>query len=268
MRFQGKNIMVTGAAGGIGRATAIEFAREGAAVLVVDIDQMGAEATASAVRELGATAHARRLDVSDEAAVAALFDELEQFFHPLDVLANCAGIADDGKPIVESELATLRRVLATNVEGLYLCMRAAIRIMKAQGHGAIVNVASQMAHEAMPNVSAYAASKHAAWSLTKTAALEVARDDIQINAISPGLVATEMTERFFSDKPAELAALLATIPTGRLLRPQEVARNILFLASPDAAQFLGQSLRLDAGGADVKPSTLWTYPERTAAGAA
>lgn len=266
MRFQGKNVMVTGGASGIGRATAIEFAREGAAVLIADVDEQGAGTTAAAVRELGGTAHVRQLDISDEAAVTALFAELGRLFAPLDILANCAGIADDGKPIAESELATLRRVMATNVEGLYLCMRAAIRTMKAQGHGTIVNVASQMAHEAMPNVSAYAASKHAAWSLTKTAALEVARDNIQINAISPGLVATEMMERFFSDKPAELAALLDTIPTGRMLRPEEVARNILFLASPDAAQFLGQSLRLDAGGADVKPSTLWTYPERATTG--
>lgn len=268
MRFHGKNILVTGGANGIGRATALEFAREGGNLLVADIDEAGAQAAAEAVRALGVTALVRKLDVSDEAAVTALFADLPGTFAPLDVLVNCAGIPDAGTALVDSDLETLRRVFAVNVEGLFLCMRAAMRIMKTQGHGAIVNVASQMAHEAMANLSVYIASKHAAWGLTKAAALEAVRDNIQINAISPGLVATPLVERFFNDRPDELRALLASIPTGRMLQPEEVARNILFLASPDAAQFIGQSLRLDAGGADVKPSTLWTYPDRSAAAAA
>lgn len=260
MRFDGKQVLVTGAGNGIGRATAIEFAREGARVACVDIDLAAANRVAEEIAGNGLVARAYEADVTDAKAIDKLFEQVGSL-QSLDVVVNCAGILDGTGALEETELHSLRRTMAVNLEGVFLCMRAAIALMKRQGHGAIVNVASQAAHEAMPGLAAYTASKHAVWGLTKVAALECARDNIQINAVSPGVVNTDLTRRAFAGKPEMEQALIESLPTGRYLQPEEVARSILFLASADAAQFIGQSLRLDGGGADVKPSTLWHYPQ-------
>lgn len=265
MRFQGKNVLVTGAGGGIGRATALAFAREGATVMAVDIDRANAEATAAAIGETGATAHSRAADLTDPAAVTALFADIAQVFSTLDVAVNGAGINDGGGPIEDIDLAAFRRTMAVNLEAVFLCMQAEIRAIKRQGHGAIVNIASQAAHEGAPFFAAYTASKHAVAGLTKVAALEVARLNIQINAISPGSVDAGLFTKQFGAEPETLRAIINSLPTGRLIEADEVARSILFLASDDAAAFIGESLRLDGGHADVKSSTLWHYPEPAAA---
>lgn len=265
MRFQGKTVLVTGAGGGIGRATALEFAREGATVMAVDIDRASAEATAAAIGETGAAAHFRAVDLTDPAAVSALFADIAETFPTLDVAINGAGVNDRGGPIENVDFAAFRRTMAVNLEAVFLCMQAEIRAMKRQGHGAIVNIASQAAHEGAPYFAAYTASKHAVAGLTKVAALEVARSNIQINAISPGAVNAGLFTQQYGAEPETLRAIIESLPTGRLIEAEEVARSILFLASDDAAAFIGESLRFDGGHADVKASTLWHYPAPAAA---
>lgn len=253
MRFEGKNVMVTGAGSGIGRATALEFAREGANVAVVDVNDEGARRTVSAIEAMGRKAWHILADVADENSVAALFAAIAERFVTLDVAVNNAGIQFGNHWFEETQLAHFDRIMAVNVRGVFLCMQAEIRIMKAQGYGAIVNTASLAAHESQPMLSAYTASKHAVLGLTKTAAIEVARSNIQINAVSPGAVETEMFEAYFEGKPKERQALMDFLPTGRAVQPVEIARGILFLASPDASHFIGHSLNLDGGCVGVKP---------------
>lgn len=253
MRFSGKTVMVTGAGSGIGRATAIEFALEGGRVAVVDIDEAGGQQTVARIVAGGGDAWFASADVSDEGSVAALFAEIAVRFGRLDVAVNNAGIQFGNYWFEDTTLEHFDRIMAVNVRGVFLCMQAEIRLMRHQGHGAIVNTTSLAAHESQPMLSAYTASKHAVWGLTKTAAIECARANIQINAISPGAVETEMFEAYFAGKPDERKALLDVLPTGRAVTPREIGRGILFLASPDAAQFLGQALTMDGGCVEVKP---------------
>ena len=252
MRFEGKSAMVTGAGSGIGRATAIEFAVEGARVAVVDVNEAGGRATVETIETNRGEAWFASADVSDEASVGALFDTIMARFGGLDVAVNNAGIQFGPHWFEETQLDHFDRIMAVNVRGVFLCMQAEIRLMKRQGHGAIVNTASLAAHESQPMLAAYSASKHAMWGLTKTAAIEVARSNIQINAISPCAVETEMWDIYFADKREEERALLEALPMGRATSPRQLARGILYLASPDAAQFIGQSLTLDGGCVGVK----------------
>lgn len=252
MRFQGKSVMVTGAGSGIGRATAIEFAHEGARVAVIDVNEAGGRETVARIEGDGGEAWYATCDVSDEAAVTTLFAQIEVRFGGLDVAVNNAGIQFGNHWFEDTTLDHFDRIMAVNVRGVFLCMQAEIRLMKRQGHGAIVNTASLAAHESQPMLSAYTASKHAVWGLTKTAAIECARGNIQINAISPGAVETEMFAAYFEGKPDERQALLDVLPTGRAVSPREIGRGILFLASADAAQFIGQTLNLDGGCVGVK----------------
>ena len=251
-RFRDKNVMVTGAGSGIGRATAIEFAREGGRVAVVDLHEEGALATVAAIEGEGGEAWFAPCDVSDEQSVAGLFDALRQRFAALDVAVNNAGIQFGNHFVEDTQLDHFDRIMAVNVRGVFLCMQEEIRWMKRQGHGAIVNTASLAAHEAQPMLGAYTASKHAVWGLTKTAAIELARSNIQVNAVSPGAVDTEMFQAYFEGKPDERQALLDVLPTRRALTPREIARGILYCASPDASQFIGQTLNLDGGCVGVK----------------
>lgn len=252
MRFAGKTVLVTGAGSGIGRATALEFAREGGRVAVADVNLAGAAATVDMIAAEGGEAFPIQVDVSDEASIEAMFAAVAERFPVLDVAVNNAGIQFGNYFLDETRIDHFDRIMAVNVRGVFLCMQAEIRLMLKQGRGAIVNTASLAAHEAQPMLAAYTASKHAVWGLTKTAAIELARSNIQVNAISPGAVETEMFQAYFEGRPDERQALLEVLPTGRAISPREIARGILFLASPDAAMFLGQSLNLDGGCVGVK----------------
>ncbi len=251
-RFAGKIALVTGAASGIGRATAILLAQEGARVAVTDVDGIGARAVSDAIAAAGGVALAHDLDVSSEAAWEAAMGAVERAWGPLDVLVNNAGIGGT-KPIVESTLEDWRKVTAVNLDGVFLGVRAAIRSMRRTGRGSIVNVSSVAGIKATAVAAAYCASKAGVILLTKTAALECAKDGlaIRVNALAPGGVKTAIWKASglleeISKSPQWNAPPDAPA-TKRLAEPEEIARAIAFLASDEASYITGSVLTVDGG---------------------
>jgi 3(or 17)beta-hydroxysteroid dehydrogenase len=253
-RIRGKAALVTGAASGIGRATAVLFAREGARVLLTDLDPSGEEVAAS-IRTGGGEAHFLRHDVSDEASWMGAIRQALEAFGRLDVLVNNAGISF-AKPLGETTLAEWRRLMAVNLDGVFLGTREAVRAMRRSGGGAIVNVSSASGLVGSPLASAYCASKGGVRLFTKAVALEVAGDGIRVNSIHPGGVRTPIWAKadFWpglveqsGSEDAAFQALAGAAPLGRLAEPDEIAEAILYLAS-DAAKFMtGSELVIDGG---------------------
>ncbi|AZE52167.1 3-oxoacyl-ACP reductase [Pseudomonas chlororaphis] len=253
-RFEGKIVLVTGAAEGIGRITAIEFARAGATVVVCDRNgELGAVTSAEIVADGSIDSTFIQCDVSSEEQVACLFAEIGKRYGRLDIAVNNVGVEGELAPIHKQKALEFDRVIASNLKSTFLCMREELRIMQDAGSGVIINIASIAAHIAFPNASIYTASKHALLGLTKAAALENADKGIRVCAISPGAVDTDMTNRFTGGDEAIKQSMIAGIPIGRMCQPIEIARGALFLASDDAALMIGQTLHLDGGWANVKP---------------
>jgi NAD(P)-dependent dehydrogenase (short-subunit alcohol dehydrogenase family) len=253
-RIRGKAALVTGAASGIGRATAILFAREGARVLLTDLDPAGAGVAAS-IRTDGGEAHFVRHDVSDEASWVDAIGRVLEAFGRLDILVNNAGIAFV-RPLAETTLAEWRRVMAVNLDGVFLGTREAVRAMRRSGGGAIVNMSSASGLVGSPLASAYCASKGAVRLFTKAVAVEVAGDGIRVNSIHPGGVRTPIWAKadFWpglvaksGGEDAAFEALAGGAPLGRLAEPEEIAEAVLYLAS-DASKFMtGSELVIDGG---------------------
>jgi len=245
MRFVGKTVLITGAASGIGRSAACAFGREGANVMIGDIDGRG-EVTANTIVAEGGKAHFRRVDVSKAADIQGLIDECVREFKSLDFAFNNAGVLPPTVFLHEVQDADFDQVIAVDLKGVFYAMRAEITYMLAHGGGAIVNTASVAGVVADAGMSAYVAAKHAVVGLTKSAAIEYARNGIRVNAIAPGLVATPMTQRWLDD-PAFKAAFLDLSPIGRASSPEEIVGTVLHLCS-DAASFTnGQIAILDGG---------------------
>jgi NAD(P)-dependent dehydrogenase (short-subunit alcohol dehydrogenase family) len=244
----GKVALITGAGSGIGRASALTFAREGArGVVVADIDEAGGRETVEMIRATGVDARFVAGDVTRaeqvEAMVAAAVDE----FGRLDCAHNNAGISLVPRGFTAVRLDQWQRVLNVNLKGVWLCLRAEIRHMLARGGGgAIVNTASAAGIIGTPGNPAYAASKHAVLGLTKTAALEYIRHDIRVNAVCPGIVRTPLVEPALA--VPELAARLRRVqPGGRLAEPDEVAEAVVWLASDRASFVSGEAMLVTAG---------------------
>jgi 3-hydroxybutyrate dehydrogenase len=256
MRLQNKLALVTGGGRGIGRAIALEFAREGAAVVVAarSLDQV--ESVAREIEDQFSTkALGLACDVSDPASVENMFKNGQDFFgRAPDVLVNNAGIAESA-PLVKTTNELWRRHLEINLSGTFYCTRAALPAMTERGWGRIINIASIAGKTGWPYVAAYSASKHGVLGLTRSAALEVAAKGITVNAICPGYVDTDMTTRGIENitKKTKLSAeqamesLKKMSPQNRIVTPEEVAALALLLASEDGRGINGQAINVDGG---------------------
>lgn len=241
--LRGKVVVITGGGGGIGRATALAFAREGATVVVSDIDLEAAQAVAEEVRALGVPALAVRTDVADPEDAQRLIATTLEHFGRIDVLVNNAGIFQS-KPLDDLTAAEWDRVMAVNLRGAFLCAQAALGPMKAQRSGQIINLGSLAGQVGGIVAGAnYAASKAGIICLTKSLAKNAGPFGIRVNCVNPGVIDTPMTQPW---PPAARAALVQQTPLGRLGRPEEVANAIVFLAS-DAASFI-HGAHLDVNG--------------------
>jgi NAD(P)-dependent dehydrogenase (short-subunit alcohol dehydrogenase family) len=245
-RFDGKTVLVTGAGSGIGRATALAFAAEGARLVLSDVDEPSGRATVASAQAQGAEAEFVRTDVSRAADCAAMVDRAVTRFGRLDVAFNNAGIYIKAAAIAEIDESEWQRIVGINLTGVFLCMKYEIAAMKRTGGGAIINTASVGGLIGTAGVTAYCATKHGVVGLTKSAALDHIRDGIRINAVCPGGTRTPMLNEWFRDPEVERVALAGT-PIGRMADPAEIARTVLFLASDDASFMVGHALVADGG---------------------
>jgi len=245
-RFDGSVAMVTGAGRGMGQAIALRLGREGARVVVAELNAEHGREVADQIKAAGGDAIAVKVDVSKVSEVARLFDEAERAYGAVDILVNNAGIAV-GRPILEYTEADWDRQMGVNVKGVFFCSQAAARMMIPRRRGRIVNFASTSAFVAssQPEV-AYDTSKGAVRQMTVAMAAELAPHGINVNAVAPGTTETEMTRDTLST-PEGMAWQLARIPMGRVGRPDDIASVVLFLCSPEASYITGHTLVADGG---------------------
>jgi NAD(P)-dependent dehydrogenase (short-subunit alcohol dehydrogenase family) len=239
-------VLITGALTGIGRATALAFAREGARVVVSGRREDAGHELASELRALGADAEFVRADVRHEDDVKNLVDQTVKHFGRLDVAVNNAGTEGKPGPVTEQTAETYAATFDTNVLGTLLSMKHEMRVMQAQGSGSIVNLSSTMGQRGAAGASMYAASKHAVEGMTKSAALEGAAFGVRVNAVAPGPVETELLGRFVGSVERK-AGLIAGVPMKRVGRPEEIAQAILFAASDNASFVSGQIIGVNGG---------------------
>ena len=249
MRLANRTALVTGASRGIGRAIALELAREGANIAVNYRKQAeAAEETASAIRALGRRVAVLRADISDATACAGMVEQAEAALGPLDIVVANGGVASRPGPIAEMPVEEWHRVLATDLNGCFYTLRAAIGGMLARRRGVILTVSSIGADVCAPGGAPYYVSKAGVNALTRTLAKEVAGRGIRVNAIAPGLVMSDMGERMLK---AVGEQLVAGIPLGRPGQPEEIAKLAAFLVSDDAAWITGKIYRIDGGAVGV-----------------
>jgi NAD(P)-dependent dehydrogenase (short-subunit alcohol dehydrogenase family) len=239
-------VLITGALAGIGRATALAFAKDGAQLVVSGRRDEVGRALVAELRELGATAEYVAADVRHEVDVQALVGKTKDLYGRLDVAVNNAGSEGKTGPLTEQTAENYSATFETNVLGTLLCLKHELRIMLEQGQGSIINISSFLGGRGAPGASIYSASKHAVEGLTKCAALEGAGRNVRVNAIAPGPTDTDMLSRFTGTSDNK-ARLVAGVPMQRMGHPDEIAQTILFLASAKAAFITGQILGVDGG---------------------
>ena len=244
---EGKVALVTGAGSGIGRATALVFAREGAKVVVSDIVVEGGQETVQQIEAAGGEAIFVKADVSQAADVEALITQTVETYGRLDCAFNNAGIEGGMKLTIDCTKEEFDRTIAVNLTGVWLCMKYEIQQMLSQGSGAIVNTASAAGLVGFPSLPDYVASKHGVVGLTKTAALEYAKSGIRVNAVCPGVIQTPMVERGAQLSPGFDELAVSMEPVGRFGQPAEVGEAVVWLCS-DAASFVtGHPMAVDGG---------------------
>ncbi|MCA3377429.1 MAG: glucose 1-dehydrogenase [Roseomonas sp.] len=248
--LEGKSALVTGGASGIGRATALAFAREGARVAVADILEEAAQRTVAEIKAMGGQALAIACDVTDDDAVKAMIAATVDAFGGLDCAFNNAGIAPyqvnaGGQKIADVAPEAWRRLIDVNLTGVWLCLRHEVAQMRAQGSGGvIINTASILGLIGSATSSAYVAAKHGVVGLTKTAAADHAEDNIRVNAVCPGYIETAMTEETMRRRGERI---LARVPMARMGQANEIAEAVVWLCSPKASFVTGVSWAVDGG---------------------
>jgi NAD(P)-dependent dehydrogenase (short-subunit alcohol dehydrogenase family) len=245
--FEGQAVFITGAGGGIGRATALAFAKVGARLMLTDIDVTAGEATAALVRDGQGAALFQRVDVTREDEVAAAVAQTVAAYGRLDCAFNNAGIEIENTRITECDQSVFDRIIGVNVKGTWLCLKHQLRQMEAQGGGAIVNNASVAGLNGAARLSAYSGSKHAVLGLTRSTAAEFARHNIRVNAVCPGIIRSDMSDRWAQRDPAAPARMAAMHPQGRIGEPEEVAAVVLWLCSAGASFVTGLAHTVDGG---------------------
>jgi 2-hydroxycyclohexanecarboxyl-CoA dehydrogenase len=246
LQFEGQVAVVTGAASGIGKATAMRLAAGGARVVVADINEQGADEVAKAIVARGCRAFAHAVDVTDASAVKAMIERAVLELGQVDILVSNAGW-DRAGPFIDTDEALWDRVIAINYRGHLATCHAALPFMRDQGHGRIVTVASDAGRVGSSGEVVYSGAKGAVIAFTKGLAREVARNGINVNCVAPGLVDTPLLSGIAEGNEKLIAAIVRTIPLGRTGTPEEIAAAICFFASPDATYITGQTLSVNGG---------------------
>jgi NAD(P)-dependent dehydrogenase (short-subunit alcohol dehydrogenase family) len=250
-RFSKKVVVVTGGGSGIGKATALQFASEGASVVIGNRNESKGREVVKEINDAGGNASFIQTDVTKESDVKALVDHAVSKYGKLDAAFNNAGTEGDTATIVEDTEKNFNRIFDVNIKGLWLSMKYEIEYMLNHGGGSIVNTASIAGLIGFPQHGMYTASKHAVLGLTKSAALEYGAQGIRINAVSPGTIQTEMLDRFAGETEEEQQKtkeyLMSKNPIGRIGEPKEIAGAVLWLCSEEASFMLGQSVTVDGG---------------------
>ena len=239
-------VLITGALTGIGRATALAFAREGARIVISGRRDEEGQKLVDELGKLGAEAEFVRADVRHEDDVRTLVDKTVARFGRLDVAVNTAGTEGKPGPVTEQSAESYAATFDTNVLGTLLSMKHELRVMLAQGSGSIINISSTFGHTGGAGASIYVASKHAVEGLTKSAALEASGSGVRVNAVAPGPIDTGMLTRFTGSNERK-AGLIAGVPLKRVGKPEEIAESIVFLASDKASFITGATIAIDGG---------------------
>lgn len=245
--FENQVALVTGAASGMGLATARAFAEAGATVVLADYREDVVTAEAQKLLREGRRAMAVGCDVSDESQIEAMVDRVVAQFGRLDVAFNNAGVMAKIAPIAESTTDEWERVIGINLRGVWSCMKYELRQMEKQGSGAIVNNASVGAITGNPGIASYIASKHGVVGLTRTAALEYISKGIRVNAVNPGLIDTQIARDVVSGDEKAYDDFAKRVPIGRAGTPEEIASAVLWLSSSAASYVVGQAITVDGG---------------------
>src|SRR5258706_12855519 len=244
--MKGPVVLVTGALTGIGRVTALAFAKTGARVAVSGRREAEGQVLERELQQLGGDAVFIAADVRDDEKVRELVDRIGTRFGRLDVAINCAGTEGQPGRIVDQTAETYAATFDTNVLGTLLSLKHELRVMTGQKSGSIINISSTYGHEGAANASVYAGSKHAVEGLTKSAALEGASSGVRVNAVAPGPTDTGMLDRF-TGTPENKAALASKVPLGRVGKPADIAAAVVFLASEASSFVTGQIMTVDGG---------------------
>jgi NAD(P)-dependent dehydrogenase (short-subunit alcohol dehydrogenase family) len=254
-RLEGKVCLITGAGSGIGQASARLFAREGAQVVVADVDDRGAKATVAAIRKAGGLGVAEHVDVTDEEETVAVTAKIVKRFKRIDVLFNNAGISGVGD-VVETEPDLFDRVMRVNVRGVYLMSRAVVPVMVKQRSGSIINMSSCIAEIGLARRVSYAASKGAVLAMTRSMQVDVAQHGIRVNALLPGTIMTPFVERYLKESYADPEEGYASIRKrqlgSELGKPEDVAWAALYLASDESRFVMASGLVVDGGVTGAK----------------
>jgi NAD(P)-dependent dehydrogenase (short-subunit alcohol dehydrogenase family) len=246
-RFTDQTVLVTGGGTGIGQATALAFAREGATVVIAGRRAQIGEKTVTLLKAQGAEASFITTDVTTEAGVASLLEQISARYGRLNIAFNNAGHEGKPGPVAEQSEADWDATIDVNLKGIWLCMKYEIQQMLTQGNGVIVNMASNIAYVGVPQMGVYSAAKAGVLTLTRVAALETIKSGIRINAVSPGAVGTPMAERSFGSLENQQKFFAPFYPIGRVGSPEEIAAAVLWLSSPESSFVVGQDIVIDGG---------------------